>query len=213
MLYTGQEQADSKGHETSVNNNLGTVTATKGEKILFYIICFLTLGIFFITKVTKSNTLNRMQIKINDSASGIDIQLQKRFDTLNKLVQAVSSQVKFDKETLENIAAYRSGIANTNGDMNSKVASLDKIQSGLNMAFEAYPTLGADASVGKLMNESTMIEKEIAASRRLYNSDVTAFNSIIYTFPTNVIIIKKGYQSIPLFAAAAVSKVDVKLDF
>lgn len=210
MLYTGKEEKNIEGHEINVNNNMGPVTVTKGQKVLFYFVCIITLGLFLILKLTKRNTLNRMQMKINESASGIDVQLQKRFDTLNKLVQAASSQAKFDKETLETISAYRSG---ANKDMSSKNQAVDKIQAGINMAFEAYPTLGADDAFKKMMNESTMIEKEIAASRRLYNSNVTSFNSIIYTFPTNVIISKEGYTAIPLFSASDVSKKDVNLKF
>lgn len=210
MLYTGKEEKNIEGHEINVNNNMGPVTVTKGQKVLFYFVCIITLGLFLILKLTKRNTLNRMQMKINESASGIDVQLQKRFDTLNKLVQAASSQAKFDKETLETISAYRSG---ANKDMSSKNQAVDKIQAGINMAFEAYPTLGADDAFKKMMNESTMIEKEIAASRRLYNSNVTSFNSIIYTFPTNVIISKEGYAAIPLFSASDVSKKDVNLKF
>ena len=198
MLYSGNEQP-AKPHNPNVNNNLQEVTATGGQKAGFWIMVVLTLGILYIWKITKSNEINRMQIKINESASGIDVQLQKRYDTLTKLVDAVQSQVKFDKETMENIAALRSGF--NKASTTEKDQMLSKVSTGLTMAFENYPKLGADESISQMMNEATMIEKEIAASRRLYNSNVTRFNSTIYTFPTCVILSGKGYKGIPLFVA------------
>lgn len=87
------------------------------------------------------NKINQMQIKINESASDIDIQLQKRYDTLKK-VSAIESQIKFDKETLENIAALCSGYSKANTIKKDEI--LSKISSGLTMTFEQYPKLGAD---------------------------------------------------------------------
>ena len=81
------------------------------------------------------------------------------------------------------------------------------------MAFENYPQLGADESIRRLMTESTMIEKEIASARRLYNADVTQFNTAIYNFPTNVVIAKKGYQGLNLFKADESVKKDVEIKF
>ncbi|MGL5521739.1 MAG: LemA family protein [Metamycoplasmataceae bacterium] len=213
MLYSGKEEIKEAGYKTRINNDLPIVTCTTGQKVMFVLMCVFSLSIyFFVGYIAKNNKLNRMQIKINESSSGIDVQLQKRFDTLTKLVQAVKSQAKFDKETLEAITAYRSG-QNPNASLTEKNNTIEKISNGIHLAFEAYPTLGADESVRKLMNESSMIEKEIAASRRLYNADVTAFNSLIYTFPTNVVVAKKNYAGVLLFAANQASKEDVKLEF
>lgn len=208
MLYSGKEVANPQGHAPAVNNNTGPIVLSKGQKFTYCLVCIFTLGIYVIC---KKNSLNALQIKINESASGIDIQLQNRFDTLNKLVQAVSSQVKFDKETLENIAALRSG--GTKGNINDKAKAVAKVDAGIAMAFEAYPTLGADDSIRKMMTESTMIEREIAASRRLYNSYVTSFNTQIYSIPASGVASKLGYEGIPLFEASEASKKDVKLEF
>ncbi len=209
MLYSGNEP-QAQEHRPNVNNNLAEVKCSMGAKIGFWFLVIITLGLFYIWKIKRSNEINRMQIEINESASGIDIQLEKRYDTLTKLVDAVKSQVKFDKETLENIAAMRSGFKNSSAIEKDEITS--KVYSGLTMAFENYPTLGADASFNKLMNESTMIEKEIAASRRLYNANVTRFNQLIYTFPTTVILDGKGYKGIPLFVTSNQKRQDVKLE-
>lgn len=212
MLYSGKEQSEQ--HNPGINNNLGVVTVTTGAKVGFWTIMVLgviPLGASIFWMVSRKNKLNRMQIKINESASGIDVQLQKRFDTLTKLVDAVKNHVKFNSEIFSDIAALRSG--NMGKDIVNKAKQLDKLSTSINFALEAYPQLGADNSVAKLMNEITMIERELAASRRLYNANVTSFNQLIYTFPTSVIAAKKQYQGIPLFAADESVKKDVKIEF
>lgn len=114
------------------------------------------------------NYFKRLQIKINESAFNIDIQLQKRFDTLSKLATTTKNHVNFNKELFANIAAYHSGM-----NLNQKAECINKINSLLTMSIENYPNLDAKESIKTLNNESIMIEKEIAASRRLYNALVT----------------------------------------
>ncbi len=217
MLYSGKEQA-TKGHDPRVNNELGPVKVSVGAKIGFWTIMFFG-SFFFLASVwwmiSRKNTLNKMQIKINESASGIDVQLQKRFDTLTKLVDSVKNHVKFNSEVFANIAALRSGNQNSKSskELATKSKMIDSLARSINFSMEAYPQLGADNSVAKLMNEITMIEREIASSRRLYNSYVTSFNQLIYTFPTSVIAAGKKYEGVPLFATEEEYRKDVKIDF
>ncbi len=219
MLFTPEDQKqENVAFQAKAVNNLGPVTCTGGQKGLYIFFCIITFGILaLVVNIGKINNLNRLQNKINESASGIDVQLTKRFDTLTKLVSAVEGQTKFDKDVYENIAKYRSGIKDNGPEGTNalalKEATINKIQSGLTMAFENYPQLGADDSIRKLMTESSMIEKEIAASRRLYNADVTAFNSAIYTFPLCVPLSKKGYRGLPLFQAEEAKRADVDVKF
>ncbi len=215
MLFDNNANPN-ESYETRVSNNIGPVKVTGGQKAGYISMMvfggILTIGIFPIAYIINSkNWINQQQLKINEAASTIDVQLQERFDLLNKLVDAVKKQVKFDKETLTEIAAYRSG--KTPGDVTERSAMVDKIGRGINIALESYPELGADKSISKLMNECSIIEREIAAARRNYNSQVTYFNQAIFSFPKNCIAAKMGCQAINLFAAAPESKKDVKIDF
>lgn len=206
MLYTGKEQPATKNDTPSINNNLPIVTVSTFGKVMAIIFIYIfTLGIY---PVVKSNYFRKMQIKINEAASNIDIQLEKRFNTLTKLVDSVKSHVKFDKDVFTTIAAYRSGM-----DINQKSQMLGKINSALTMAFENYPNLGADESIRTLNTEIVMIEREIAAARRLYNSLVTQFNSEIYQWPNNAILSGKNYQGVLLFVTDESKRQDVNTNF
>ena len=208
MLYDGKTSTSTTPHNPNVNNNLPIVTCSKSAKIIWIILIVLTFGLLYIKNIIAMNRFKEMQIKINESASNIDVQLQKRYDTLTKLVSSVKSHTNFNKDVFTTIAAYRSGMS-----LNEKSEALSKINSALTMAFENYPNLGADESIRTLNTESIMIEKEIAATRRLYNSLVSQFNSEIYQWPNNVILNGKNYSGIPLFVADETKRQDVKIEF
>lgn len=215
MLFTSKDQEqpkDNRPFEAQAINQLGPVKSTKNQRGMLVFLYIITFSIYYwVIHISKMNQLNAMQTKINESASGIEIQLQKRFDTLNKLVDSVKNQVQFNKDIYENLAKYRSNYNDNN--LTLKNETLNKISTGLSMAFENYPSLGADSSITKLMNESTMIEKEIAAARRLYNADVTLFNTTIYNFPMCAVVDKKGYHGLNLFKSNEIVKNDVKINF
>ncbi len=215
MIYSTeqQEKAGEKSFDGKAVNNIGPVKATKGQKAGYIVSSCLTLGILPMTQnIGKVNYLKDLQNKINECASNIDVQLEKRFDTLTKIVDAVKSHTQFDKEVFENIAKFRSGNSGAN-ELSEKQQAISTISRGINMAFENYPNLGADESVQRLITESSMIEKEIAASRRLFNATVTEFNSAINRWPTNVIAAKKGYTHLNLFVAEDEKRKDVSVKF
>ena len=60
---------------------------------------------------------------------------------------------------------------------------------------ENYPELRATENFQKLQNELTEIEDEIQASRRIYNSNVQAFNTKIQVFPNSVIANNRGFTA------------------
>lgn len=216
MLYSGHEQIDSKGHETSVNNNIGPVKCTSKQKNgykLFHLLWLTIIGgiIFFIVAVTKTNYFRRQQIEINNSASNIEVQLQKRSDTLIKLLDATKGYMDFEKETLSKVTAMRAGMPNS--DVNEKNNIISEVARGININVERYPDLKSNESINRLMTESAYIEKEIAANRRLYNQNVTTFNQEIFTFPWCVLAEKHDLSAIPLFSATEESKKDIKLSF
>jgi LemA protein len=52
---------------------------------------------------------------------------------------------------------------------------------------EAYPELKADANFRDLQDKLAGVEDEIQLSRRYYNGAVRNFNTMIESFPTNII--------------------------
>ena len=59
--------------------------------------------------VLAYNRLQRLAVKVDEAASGIDVALEKRWDLLNELLGAVKKYLSHEYETLTGVAALRSG--------------------------------------------------------------------------------------------------------
>jgi LemA protein len=150
-----------------------------------------------------------MQMRINEAVSGIDIQLQKRRDTLTKMVDAASSSAKFEKGLLEEVTKMRQtknfDQTTTEGQQNK--STLDRLFAQV----EAYPNVKSVQAFVELMDAADYQEREIAATRRIYNSLATEFNQQLFVFYGNVIATKKHLYTYPMFAASDEAKKDVSL--
>ena len=60
---------------------------------------------------------------------------------------------------------------------------------------EAYPELKADANFRDLQDKLSGIEDEIQLSRRYYNGAVRNLNTMIESFPTNLIAKQFGFSA------------------
>lgn len=216
-LYTGNEPRTPEGHATVVNNKIGNVRCTTGQRFgykMFYLLWLTIIGgiVFFVSAVQKKNYFKKTQIEINNLASNIDIQLEKRSATLIKLLDATKGHVNFERETMTQIAGLRSGATRdmSTAEKNDFVNSLAR---NINISVEKYPDLKAAESIQRLMSESAYIEKEIAANRRLYNQHVTTFNTEIFMFPWCVLAEDMNLSAITLFIASDEAKKDVRLIF
>jgi LemA protein len=122
-----------------------------------------------------------MQIKANTASSTIDVQLKQRRDTLIKLVDACKSSIKFENETLTQITSLRKVNSFVNNkDSSSNIKALDNMSSKILATVENYPNLQSVAVIRDLMSSADYLEREIAASRRVYNAVVNEFNEKLY---------------------------------
>ena len=165
--------------------------------ILFFVI---TVGLFGIYYIVKRNWFKKMQEQINISASNISAQLIRRRDTLIKLVDATKTHMKYEKETLQEAMQLKNMEANIDSKNFTEVNNqLTKFENKLFASFESYPQLRASMSIGQLMNAADLSEKEITASRAIYNQDVSSFNKALLHFPAKFIAIRNKLHAYALF--------------
>ncbi|MEA4276120.1 LemA family protein [Mycoplasma sp. 21DD0573] len=212
-LYSQNEAQNQKGFEPTASSVEIAVQTSTAAKVFLYIIMSIPLFLGWIWYFQRKNSLNRMQNDINNSASSIDVQLQKRNDTLVKLVQQVKSYKIHEAEVFENVTKMRSLAAGGRGIENSaELESLNQSVFGRLMAIsESYPELKASALYTELMDETTYIEREIAAARRNYNAQANAFNKEIFTIPTKVVAAIMGLSTVRLFQASSQARKDVDI--
>ena len=210
LIDTREKSVNPEGFNPNVQNQVIPAKRSTGGLVAFIIFCILTVGLLAIYLVVKKNYFNRKQMQINQAASGIEVQLAQRRDTLVKLVDATKSSMKFEQDLLKDVVNLRG----MNINKSNAVEANDKIERSfgrLLAVFERYPEVKSIQTVQNLMSSADYQEREIAAARRLYNSEVTAFNQEIFTWPACIPATSLKLTTFALFAATEAQKQDVSL--
>lgn len=170
------------------------------------------VGLWYISTM---NSLRQLEVKVNEAESGIDVALTKRFDVLTKLVNTVKGYAKHEAETFEKVTKWRAGLPKdlTLEQKQEFMSKMNDVQTGINVAVEAYPDLKAEKSFLNLQQNITDVEEHLQAARRLYNANVSQINSRIVTFPTSVVANMIQMTKKEFFEAEASKREDVEISF
>ncbi len=163
---------------------------------ILYILKYITatisvLGIvslFVIWIVVIYNQLIRLNQRVKEAESDVDVQLKRRADLIPNLVETVKGYAIHEKEVLENITQARSALLNAK-TLKEEVQADNMITSALKTLFavaENYPDLKANQNFLELQRELRDAEDKIMAARRFYNSVVMEYNSFLHSFPNNI---------------------------
>lgn len=161
------------------------------------------------------NTLRQLEVKVEEADSGIDVALTKRFDMLTKLVATTKGYAKHEAETFENVVKWRAGLPK-NLTMEQKqefMGKMNGVQSGINVAVEAYPDLKAEKLFVNLQRSISDVEEHLQAARRMYNSNVSTINAKIVTFPTSIVAGMINMTKKEFFEAELAKQADVAISF
>jgi LemA protein len=158
------------------------------------------LVLFGLWAVLTTNTFIRARNKVDESWSGIDVQLKRRHDLVPNLVETVKGYAAHESATLVAVTQARTAAmsAFTGTDRGAAEAQLTGALDGLRVVSEEYPDLRASESYRELQRELSELEDQIQAARRIYNANVNAYNTIIQVFP-NSVVAGKSYRARDLF--------------
>ena len=162
------------------------------------------------------NGLVQAKMKVDNSWSQIDIQLQRRFDLIPNFVEIVKGYMKHESETFENIAKLRTAWANT-----STISEKAEIDNQMSTALktimavsESYPELKANQNFSELSEELRNTENKISFSRQFYNDTVTMYNTKLHVFPSNIVASMFHFNARELFQVINnEARNNVKIDF
>ncbi len=133
---------------------------------------------------TYNNFIKRRNM-IEEQWSGIDVALRRRYNLIPNLIKAVKGYGKHESELLQKTTEQR-----TNGDnIAQRAASESEISRSLNNLLavaEQYPDLKASNNFLALQNSLNEIEKEVQQARQGYNAAVRKFNTLVESFPSNI---------------------------
>ena len=170
------------------------------------------IGIIILIVFSMYNTLVKMRNKVKQAESGIDVYLNQRFDLIPNLVECVKGYSKHEKDVFENIVKLRTEYMN-NKKTNLKQA--EKINNNMNQIIavaENYPELKASEQYLNLQKNLSKIESQLQAARRIYNNEVTKYNTKIATVPSNIIASLFGFKEASLFTIEEYKKENIQVN-
>lgn len=173
---------------------------------IWIIIVVVLIGIWYIGVM---NTFRRMEVKIEEALSGIDVALTKRFDTLTKMWDIAKKYMKHEEETLTKVIAMRQKGTPSVSNKQELSKELDKLQAGLNVVVEQYPDLKASENMKELQRGILDVEEHLQAARRLYNSNVSAYNRMRVVFPQSIVANMVNATEKDFFEAESTKRADV----
>ena len=158
------------------------------------IIIFSMIFLFLIIAILKMyNKLIKLRNKVNQSESGIDVYLNQRFDLIPNLVECVKLYTKYESETL------------------NKITELNNIINKILVVAENYPELKASEQYLNLQKNLSKVESQLQAARRIYNNDVTNYNTKIESIPNNIIAAVFGFKKAELFQIEEYKKENINI--
>ena len=166
--------------------------------------------IFLIVILVQYNTLIKLRMKVKQSKSGIDVYLQQRFDLIPNLVNTVKGYMDYEKEVFENITRLRTEYSQTKDIKISEQLNLQINKIIANA--ENYPELKADEQFLNLQKNLSKMESQLQAARRIYNNDVTKYNTKISLVPYNVIAMLFNFKKEVLFKIDDEKKKNISID-
>ncbi len=140
----------------------------------------------------------------NNGWADIDVQLKRRADLIPRLVSTVQAYAAHERQLFEDVAAKRAAALAAGDDVAKRSGAeteLSRPVARLIAVAEAYPDLKASQNFLDLQNELSDTENKIEMARRFYNGAVRELNTLVETFPSNLVaglfnIAKRAYFEI-----------------
>lgn len=147
------------------------------------------------------NGLVARQVETQNAWSQIDVQLKRRYDLIPNLVETVKGYASHEKETLERVIQARTMAMNAQ-TISEHAQAENMLTGALKSIFalsEAYPDLKANTNFLKLQEELSSTENRIGFARQHYNDAVSNFNTMLQSFPANLIGNSFGFRPVEFF--------------
>jgi hypothetical protein len=165
--------------------------------------------------LVQYNSFVKLNNRISEAFSTMDVYLKKRWDLIPNIVETVKDYAKHESQVLEDIVKLR----NSSYD---KMSLSDKIETNQQLSgelskimavAESYPDLKASQNYSDLINQLSKIEDEIANSRKYYNAVVRNLNTKVEMFPSNLIAKMFNFKTLKMFESNETERNNVNVQF
>jgi len=139
------------------------------------------------------NRFIKYRNKIEETWSGIDVALKRRYNLIPNLIRAIEGYGEHEAKILQTKHNYLTG-SNAKSERVEEESQISKSLRGLLALAEAYPDLKASANFLDLHKSLDEIEEDIQKARNQYNRYVGRLNTHIESFPASLIARKFGFE-------------------
>jgi LemA protein len=168
----------------------------------------ITVGIVLLIIMIFTGSYNGLvnrELKVDQSAADLDVQLQRRFDLIPNLVKSVEGALEQERAIIGKVTEARTKYASAStGDQ--RVAAAGELEGALSrllVVVENYPQVASLQNVRDLQVQLEGTENRVAQARRSYNETVTDFNTAVRRFPRSLLAGMFGFEKRTLFEAVA----------
>jgi LemA protein len=172
------------------------------------------VGVLLLYGILVFNQLVRHRNRVENSWSGIDVQLRRRYDLIPNLIETVKGYATHERELFEQVTQARTRAieAGSVSDQAQAETEITRSLGRLLAVAEAYPQLRANENFLALQEELTATESKIAFARQFYNDQVMRFNTLIEQFPSLLVARIGGFRQREFFEAEEDSRGAVAVD-
>ncbi len=142
------------------------------------------------------NRLVALRTRVENGWAQIDVQLRRRYDLIPNLVETVQGYAAHERDLFEQVTRARTEAIDASAVPDQATAE-NQITRGIRQLFavaEAYPDLKANQNFLALQEELTGTESKIAYARQFYNDQVMRLNTLIGSFPSNLLAGAFGFR-------------------
>jgi LemA protein len=154
------------------------------------ILILVPIGIVILWLMATYNGLVRLSNQCDESWSGIDTELKRRYDLIPNLVNTVKGYATHERDVLDRVIQARNAAVASTGSPAEQARDENKLVGQMRQMLavvEHYPDLKASANFLALQQELVDTEDRIQRARRFYNANVRDLNTRIEVFPSNVV--------------------------
>jgi LemA protein len=144
--------------------------------------------------IATSNRMNRFRISIEESEKDVDIALAKRYDTISEMLKAAKSYARHETTLMTELVQVRMG--NTTKQANAVIANQDQALREISLVGEAYPEMLSSQHFLELQRQIGRENDQLAAAKRIVNSNISQLNQMIVSFPASLVASAKNLQKV-----------------
>ena len=167
-----------------------------------FIVAGVAIAVVLLAFFAIYNRFVRLRNMVGESWRDIDTELQRRHDLIPNLVETVKGYAAHEREVFDAVTSLRINAmaAARSADQQGPIEQALSQQVGQLLAVaERYPDLKASENFLALQRQLAETEDRIQVSRRIYNANVRAYDSLVQTFPSLIIARLFGFEAAPYF--------------